>query len=258
MATPRLRTPTARTPACTKCSPSASSATRRATSRCGPPVALERGGCAQRARRGACERAAHTTLVAPLPPPLPAPVACAGPGACERGVAALAERRPAQVCRGARQRAGERALVQRMGSPLASVVLMHPPNVLMHPPPPPRARAHVDRLLKPTWCCWPWAFWVQRPHWQRRSVRALTPPPPPLFLRVHGMVCVAPAHPTRAAPGLELDPRSNFKAEYGQFATSIEGVFAAGDCRRGQSLVVRAAAALRSCGGGGREHPSPA
>ncbi len=38
--------------------------------------------------------------------------------------------------------------------------------------------------------------------------------------------------------GLERDGRSNFKAEYGKFATSIEGVFAAGDCRRGQSLVV--------------------
>lgn len=32
------------------------------------------------------------------------------------------------------------------------------------------------------------------------------------------------------------------QAEYGQFATSIEGVFAAGDCRRGQSLVVWAIA----------------
>lgn len=40
------------------------------------------------------------------------------------------------------------------------------------------------------------------------------------------------------ALGLDLDPRSNFKAEYGQFATSLDGVFAAGDCRRGQSLVV--------------------
>ena len=29
-----------------------------------------------------------------------------------------------------------------------------------------------------------------------------------------------------------------FKAEHGRFATSVEGVFAAGDCRRGQSLVV--------------------
>ncbi len=38
--------------------------------------------------------------------------------------------------------------------------------------------------------------------------------------------------------GLAVDPRSNFKADYGKYATSIEGVFAAGDCRRGQSLVV--------------------
>ncbi|XP_022723675.1 glutamate synthase 1 [NADH], chloroplastic-like isoform X1 [Durio zibethinus] len=38
--------------------------------------------------------------------------------------------------------------------------------------------------------------------------------------------------------GVEQDNRSNFKAEYGRFATNVNGVFAAGDCRRGQSLVV--------------------
>ncbi|MGE0759227.1 MAG: glutamate synthase subunit beta [Pirellulaceae bacterium] len=38
--------------------------------------------------------------------------------------------------------------------------------------------------------------------------------------------------------GLEYDPRSNYKAEHGKFTTSIPSVFAAGDCRRGQSLVV--------------------
>jgi len=38
--------------------------------------------------------------------------------------------------------------------------------------------------------------------------------------------------------GLETDPRSNFKADFGKYATSVDGVFAAGDCRRGQSLVV--------------------
>lgn len=38
--------------------------------------------------------------------------------------------------------------------------------------------------------------------------------------------------------GLETDKRSNFKAEFGRYATAVEGVFAAGDCRRGQSLVV--------------------
>ncbi|KAG8461198.1 hypothetical protein KFE25_002387 [Diacronema lutheri] len=37
---------------------------------------------------------------------------------------------------------------------------------------------------------------------------------------------------------LELDGRANFKAKYGEYATSVDGVFAAGDCRRGQSLVV--------------------
>ena len=37
---------------------------------------------------------------------------------------------------------------------------------------------------------------------------------------------------------VERDERSNAKAEYGKFATNIEGVFAAGDMRRGQSLVV--------------------
>lgn len=40
--------------------------------------------------------------------------------------------------------------------------------------------------------------------------------------------------------GLELDPRSNYKAAYKSFLTSHPKVFAAGDCRRGQSLVVRA------------------
>ncbi|MFQ5464160.1 MAG: FAD-dependent oxidoreductase, partial [Phycisphaerae bacterium] len=38
--------------------------------------------------------------------------------------------------------------------------------------------------------------------------------------------------------GLETDDRGNFRAAYGHWSTSVEGVFAAGDCRRGQSLVV--------------------
>ena len=37
---------------------------------------------------------------------------------------------------------------------------------------------------------------------------------------------------------VEQDERSNAKAEYGKYATNIDGVFAAGDMRRGQSLVV--------------------
>lgn len=51
--------------------------------------------------------------------------------------------------------------------------------------------------------------------------------------------------------GLEADARSNVKAEYGKFATNVPGVFAAGDMRRGQSLVVWAInegrAAAREC-----------
>jgi glutamate synthase (NADPH/NADH) small chain len=38
--------------------------------------------------------------------------------------------------------------------------------------------------------------------------------------------------------GVVLDPRGNVRADLKSFATSEPGVFAAGDCRRGQSLVV--------------------
>ena len=38
--------------------------------------------------------------------------------------------------------------------------------------------------------------------------------------------------------GIETDECSNARAEYGKYATNVEGVFAAGDSRRGQSLVV--------------------
>jgi glutamate synthase (NADPH/NADH) small chain len=37
---------------------------------------------------------------------------------------------------------------------------------------------------------------------------------------------------------VERDERSNAKAAEGQYTTSVKGVFAAGDMRRGQSLVV--------------------
>ncbi len=37
---------------------------------------------------------------------------------------------------------------------------------------------------------------------------------------------------------VDCDERSNYRAEYGRFATNLPKVFAAGDCRRGQSLVV--------------------
>jgi glutamate synthase (NADPH/NADH) len=37
---------------------------------------------------------------------------------------------------------------------------------------------------------------------------------------------------------IELDGRKNFKTPPGKYTTNVEGVFAAGDCRRGQSLIV--------------------
>jgi glutamate synthase (NADPH/NADH) small chain len=38
--------------------------------------------------------------------------------------------------------------------------------------------------------------------------------------------------------GIETDKRNNVKAEYGKYKTNVDGVFAAGDMRRGQSLIV--------------------
>lgn len=37
---------------------------------------------------------------------------------------------------------------------------------------------------------------------------------------------------------VEKDPRTNVKTPAGKYSTNIDGVFAAGDCRRGQSLIV--------------------
>lgn len=51
---------------------------------------------------------------------------------------------------------------------------------------------------------------------------------------------LGPEHYVSNPLGLELDQRSNYKAEYKDFRTNHPKVFAAGDCRRGQSLVVRA------------------
>ena len=51
--------------------------------------------------------------------------------------------------------------------------------------------------------------------------------------------------------GIELDERRNIRADETSYTTSVPGVFAAGDCRRGQSLVVWAIAegrgAAREC-----------
>ena len=51
---------------------------------------------------------------------------------------------------------------------------------------------------------------------------------------------LGPEHVVSDAINIDYDQRSNYKADYGCYATSYPAVFAAGDCRRGQSLVVRA------------------
>jgi len=60
----------------------------------------------------------------------------------------------------------------------------------------------------------------------------------PAQLVLLAMGFLSPEQPLLDALGLEKDPRSNIKAEYNKYTTNIPGVFAAGDCRRGQSLVV--------------------
>jgi len=60
----------------------------------------------------------------------------------------------------------------------------------------------------------------------------------PAQLVLLAMGFLGPEQPLLEALGLERNPRSNVKAEYEKYVTSLPGVFAAGDCRRGQSLVV--------------------
>ncbi len=60
----------------------------------------------------------------------------------------------------------------------------------------------------------------------------------PAQLVLLAMGFLGPEQPLLEALGVERDPRSNIKAEHGKYHTTIPKVFAAGDCRRGQSLVV--------------------
>jgi glutamate synthase (NADPH) small chain len=60
----------------------------------------------------------------------------------------------------------------------------------------------------------------------------------PAQLVLLAMGFLGPEQPLLDAIGVERDARSNVKADHEKYVTSIPGVFAAGDCRRGQSLVV--------------------
>lgn len=60
----------------------------------------------------------------------------------------------------------------------------------------------------------------------------------PCDLAVLSMGFLSPEDYVAKDLDLDMDQRSNIHAVYGDYRTSLEGVFAAGDCRRGQSLVV--------------------
>ena len=60
----------------------------------------------------------------------------------------------------------------------------------------------------------------------------------PAQLVLLAMGFLGPEQPLMNALGIERDARTNVKAEFEKYHTNLKGVFAAGDCRRGQSLVV--------------------
>ncbi len=81
--------------------------------------------------------------------------------------------------------------------------------------------------------------------WQRNEEGRFIPQPMkgtekriPAQLVLLAMGFLGPEQMLLDKMGLETDARSNIKADYGKYATSLPKVFAAGDCRRGQSLVV--------------------
>ncbi len=62
----------------------------------------------------------------------------------------------------------------------------------------------------------------------------------PADLVLLAMGFLGPEHAVTDPLEVSYDDRSNYQADYGAYVTNREGIFAAGDCRRGQSLVVRA------------------
>jgi len=49
---------------------------------------------------------------------------------------------------------------------------------------------------------------------------------------------LGPEHQCSDPLGINYDQRSNYQATHGKFNTNVDGIYASGDCRRGQSLVV--------------------
>jgi glutamate synthase (NADPH) small chain len=92
---------------------------------------------------------------------------------------------------------------------------------------------------------------VERVHWVQNSGKPPFDAIPgteqtrPADLVLLAMGFLSPEQELLEALGVERDPRGNAKA--GAYATSAPGVFAAGDARRGQSLIVWAINEGRQC-----------
>jgi len=81
--------------------------------------------------------------------------------------------------------------------------------------------------------------------WKKNDKGQFFPQEIPGTERVHptqlvllAMGFLGPEQPILEQLGVERDARSNAKADHGKYTTNVKGVFAAGDARRGQSLVV--------------------
>uniref|UniRef100_I2CNZ7 Glutamate synthase (NADPH/NADH) small chain n=1 Tax=Nannochloropsis gaditana (strain CCMP526) TaxID=1093141 RepID=I2CNZ7_NANGC len=75
------------------------------------------------------------------------------------------------------------------------------------------------------------------------SAKGITPIPGtekewPADLVILAMGFMNPESTIPSGLSLDVDQRHNIRADYGDYRTNVDGVFAAGDCRRGQSLVV--------------------
>jgi glutamate synthase (NADPH/NADH) small chain len=60
----------------------------------------------------------------------------------------------------------------------------------------------------------------------------------PAQLVLLAMGFLGPEQPLLDSLGVERDARTNVKADFNKYSTNLKNVFACGDCRRGQSLVV--------------------
>jgi glutamate synthase (NADPH/NADH) small chain len=81
--------------------------------------------------------------------------------------------------------------------------------------------------------------------WERNEQGQFTPKEQPgtekvvpAQLVLLAMGFLGPEQPLLKELGIACDGRSNVRAEHERYTTSLPGIFAAGDCRRGQSLVV--------------------